>query len=363
MVLLAQISTFILTFALVVGMLIQFMRIRSTQMTNTILIGIFFVGMVLIAYSTWLGTGSDISRYYMILNGMRGKSFSWAMENGVYKETIITNAFLWLIAQTGNNQLLPAASTGLILLNIIYLIRQESKRDTLELSTQLTYLILYFAIATFSAVMTGVRQNWMVSTFAIAVYRDVVQKKRGIPTILLYAAACLIHNSALLLVAVRLASLVRGWLRYLFLGWGFLIPYAEQYKELEGIFGEAAEKLSGYQGVNDFDIRLLIAKTAVMALLFVALLMLRKKEKGNRYYEFMEMLIIFTVSASGVQHVYSRLINAVAVCSLPLLADFRRQAKDNVWFLFLLALTVLCLGLFAYQLTTILNYWQFRDFS
>lgn len=363
MILLAQISTFILAFALVVCILIQFMRIRSTKMTNAVLVGIFLVGMVLIAYSSWLGSGSDISRYYMMLNSMQGKSFSWAMENGVYKNTIITNVFFWLISQTGNNQLLPAISTGIILFNVTYLIRLENKRDTLELSTQLTYLILYFAIATFSAVMTGVRQNWMVSLFAIAVYRDIVQKKRGITTILLYVAACLIHNSALLLVAVRLASFVRGWFRYLFLGWGFLIPYAENYTELEGIFGEAAEKLSGYQGVENLDMRLMMAKTAVMLLLLVALWILRKKEKGNRYYEFMEMLIIFTVSASGVQHVYSRLINAVAVCSVPVLADFRKQAKDNVWFLFLLILTVLCLGLFAYQLTTIVNYWEFRDFS
>ena len=317
---------------------------------------------MLIAYSSWLGAGSDISRYYQILNGMRGKSLSWVMENGVYKETVITNVYLWLIAQTGNNQLLPALSTGIILFNILYFIRMESKRDTLELSTQFTYLIVYFGIASFSAIMTGVRQDMMLSVLAIAMHRDLLQKKRGVGTILLYVAACFIHNSALLLIIVRLASLAKGWTRYLFLAWGFLIPYAENYTELEGIFGEAAQKLDKYQGVADLDIRNILIRVVIMAMFFIILLILKKDDKQNRYYSFMQTLIIFCVGAMSVQHVYVRLLSAIGVYSLPLLADFRRRVKDNIWLLFLLVLMVLCLGMYAYQYVVIVNHWEFRDF-
>lgn len=360
MTLFAQISVFILGAIFLVGMLLQFVRLRSTKTLDNVLTIIFVVCMMLIAYSSWLGKGADLSRYYNILGTMRGKSLAWAMENSVYKNTVVVNTFMWLIAQTGINQLLPALSTGIILVNIIYFIRLETKRDALEPNTQLTYWMVYFAIATFSAIMTGVRQNWMISLFAIAMHRDVIQKKRGVVTIVMYIAACLIHNSALMLVAVRLASLVKGWFRYIFLGWGFLIPYAERFTELEGIFGEAAEKLNNYQGVEDFDIRLLIAKSVVLIGLFIALCLLRSKEKNNRYYEFMEMLVIFTASAIGVQHVYSRLINAVAVCSLPLLADFKRRTRNDIWVAFVAILLVVCVALFSYQLTLMRNYWEFR---
>lgn len=360
MISLAKISTFILGAVFLAGMLLQFVRIQSTKAINKKIGFVFVVGMMLIAYSTWLGEGSDLARYYNILSQMKGKSLAWAMENSVYKNTVIVNAFMWMIAQTGINQLLPALSTGIILVNMIYFIHLENQRDTLELSTQLTYWMVYFAIATFSAIMTGVRQNWMISLFAIAVHRDVIQKKRGILTIIMYAMACLIHNSALLLVSVRLASLTRGWIRYVFLGWSLLIPYAERFTQLEGIFGEAAERLDYYQGVEGIDIRLLIAKTAVLAMVFVVLCLTKNKEKKNSYYGFMEMLVIFTASAVGVQHVYSRLINAVTVCCLPLLADFKRRTRNTIWVLLVISLLVVCLGLFSYQLTAISNYWEFR---
>lgn len=360
MILLAKISTGIVACMFVTCMLLQFVRVRAGKLSGFLVGSVFVICMVLIAYSSWLGTGSDISRYYSILNGLEGKSFAWAMKNGTYKNTILTNAFFWLIAQTGNNHLLPAVSTFLILINIIYFIRLETKRDTLEPSTQITYVILYLAVASFAAVMTGVRQDWMISVFAIALHRDVVQQKRGVVTILLYAASCMIHNSALLLIIVRLASLVRGWVRYIFLGWGVLIPYAERFTSLEGIFGEAADKLNKYQGVQDLDIRNILARTLMTAMLLVVLLWMKRKDKQNRYYGFMETLMIFCFGSVGVQHMYARLLTATSVLSLPLLADFKKRVSASVWSLFLGALMFICVGLFAYQFTLIRNYWVFR---
>ena len=360
MILLAKISTGILACMFVACMLLQFVRVRAGKLSGFLVGSVFVICMVLIAYSSWLGTGSDISRYYVMLDGLEGKSFAWAMKNGTYKNTILTNVLFWLIAQTGNNHLLPAVSTLLILINIIYFIRLETKRDTLEPSTQMTYVILYLAVASFAAVMTGVRQDWMISVFAIALHRDVVQKKRGIITILLYAAACMIHSSALMLIAVRLASLVRGWFRFIFLGWSLLIPYAERFTKLEGLFGEAAEKLNQYQIIEGLDIRYTVARTVVLVLLLIALYILKKKDKANRYYAFMEMLMIFAVSAVGVQHVYARLLTAAGVLSLPLLSDFKKRVSASVWSLFLGALMFICVGLFAYQFTLIRNYWVFR---
>ncbi len=356
---LAKLSVAVVAVLFFMWILLQFVDIYVPKAFKTGTAIVFCVCMMLIAYSSWLGDGADLARYYAMLDTMQGKSFAWASKYGWYNESLVTNTVMWIVAQTGNHRLLPSISTGFVLLNLFALMRMQTVRFGIRTSTQLAYLVAYIAVATFAAIMTGVRNEWMLSVYALALCRDVVQEKRNLSTVFLYIIACFIHSSALLLVAIRVAALVKGRGKYLFLGWSLLIPTAEKLLPLGGVVSEAFGKANRYMSIQDLDIRYLIARTGVLFLLLFALRRMKKRKLVSPYLAYMEMLFIFTIGSAGIQHLYSRLINAIVIQSLPLLSETKRSMRSDEWKLFLLVLFVLSMGLIAYHMTTARIYWRF----
>ena len=358
MVVAAQVSIGISIIIFLVMFVLQFYRVRMKKRDISVIRFVLVAALMLIAGATWLGYGSDMSRYFLMLRQMEGQSLQWALEFGRYKSTIVANVFFWLVAQMRNERLLSAISTGLVMVNVLWLLRKGDP-DNRYINVQCTYLLQLFAICTFSAIMTGVRQQWMFSVYSIAIHRDVVEKKRDWITIILYAICCGIHISGLFFVGIRVLSIVRSKIRYLFLFWTFLIPFLQVFANQSGILGEMVQKLLYYQRVENLDVRWLAARLGiVLVLIFMWFCVKKRTLRADLYMRYMETQMILTVGSIPIQHLFSRMVAALVYTSLPLLIDYHQVGKKTEKQIVQILLTVLILGLYAYQLVFMRASWE-----
>lgn len=343
------------------ALLFQFSNIRLSKGLEKLLNVGFIGALVVLAYGLWFGPGADLSRYYMILEDLRPLKLNDALVYGYYKTTVITNVWMWLIAKTGNKQLLPCLTTLLIMGNLFYLISLEQKRVWTSHATKLHYLIILFAVVTLASITTCIRHAWMMSVFAIAVYRDLILGKRDPLTFLLYAATCLIHSSGIMLILVRLVSLLKGNMKFLIVFWLLLAPYLQRFIELENVLGTAASKFFVYHDMymQGLDWRWQLARLGFVFVISAITYSLRRTTRNKEYYNFYVSLLFFTWGAVFIPHIFYRLADTLAFVSLPILNDFYKNTSKQNMLIVKMLLTFICLCLFAYHGVFLKTYMSF----
>ena len=344
----------IFAFGTFMGLVIN---VEWTDRSKKILYLMLGIALMAMAYSIWPGKGSDLSRYFNILSHLCSMSFKEALKSGYYNSTPITNIFMWLISKTGNNKLLPCISTGIIVFNIYLLIRVEERSTEKYIYNDSLYLFLIFSVATLLAITTGVRQNWMVTVYALAVYREYIKGKKDVCTILLYVASCMIHTSAIMLVFVRLCSFVRGRKKFIFFAWIVIAPLFERLSNVQGVLGEAVSKFYGYQAIGSegLDIRYLIARMGILVVLAIMWWKVKDISDREEYINFYGTLLIISFGSVSVAHLFSRMANVAVYTSLPLLDDFYESASPRDAFWSKVCLLFLSVGLFIYHYVLIKN--------
>ena len=343
------------------AMLFQFSRIRFGRYLQWLVNGLFIAAVVIMAYGLWFGNGADLSRYYMMLDDLRPLRLHEAFMYGYYKTTILANIWMWLIAQTGNKQLLPCLTTLFIMCNLFYLISLEQKRVWTPHATKLHYLIILFAVVTLAGITTGIRHAWMMSVFAIAVYRDLILHKKGILTFLLYGSTCFLHSSGIMLILIRLFSLMKGKMKCLIVFWIILAPYLQQFIDMENVLGTAASKFFVYQDMymKGLDIRWQLARLGFVVAITGITYMLRRTTTNKGYYNFYVSLLLFTWGSVTIPHLFLRLTDVLAFVSLPIINDFYKTTSKQNAFMVKVILTLICLCLFAYHGVFLRTYMSF----
>ena len=218
-----------------------------------------------------------------------------------------------------------------------------------------------FAVVTLAAITTGIRHSWMMSVFAIAVYRDLILQKKGILTFLLYGSTCFLHSSGIVLILVRLFSLMKGKMKWLIVFWIILAPYFQRFIDMENVLGTAASKFFVYQGIymKGLDIRWQLARLGFVMAITGITYMLRRKTTNKGYYNFYVSLLLFTWGSITIPHLFFRLTDVVAFVSLPILNDFYTTTSKQNAFIVKVILTLICLCLFAYHGVFLRTYMSF----
>lgn len=339
----------------------QFATIKQNEKKRFIFISFMIMAICLlfIAYFTDLGPGSDMSRYELILNSYRDKNLFWVSKYGFYSNTIVTNIYFWIIAQIGNDRLLYVSSTLFILANIFYIVYKETEYFDLDISTYALYIILIFSVASFSSILTGVRQNWMLSIFAVVVYREFRLNRKDKLNYFLYFISVMIHTQAIFLLMIRFLLVLKNKkIKYIFLIWTLCIPFANLFLRYGGVIAEAVNKLFIYED-ESYDFRIIFFKMLLTCMFYYFLLVKNKSSKCS-YYEMYEMFLIFSIGSLPVQHLFSRQVNALIYLSLPLISMFKKSKKNNFWRIFTILMSIICTVLLLYQVVFMFNYWRFN---
>ena len=146
----------------------------------------------------------DLSRYFHQLEYCRTLPFSQALtwaDDGL----VVKNLLFWLISKLGDNHILPLLS-----MTTIFGVSTYICVDTVKESDVQPYRILLFQLMLlpFYNTLSNVRNVVAFALIILAIYRDLVYKKRNVATILLYILPCFIHMAGLAMLLIRLALII-----------------------------------------------------------------------------------------------------------------------------------------------------------
>lgn len=273
-------------------------------------IAIFFIG-----YSFPV-LGTDLNTYFGVLDHLTGMDFNSAnqyLSNMFSDNLYFRNLIFWLIANSFSFHLLPAISTASVYGISAYIVCDYCSRKRYENYIGLILMVQY-AFLPLQSIVGNVRNVWAFSLIILATYRDVIQHKRGIITLLIYILPCYLHTSGVLMLLLRLISSIRKFKIVWFLIVLFLSPIINFLYNNEGFFPDliihsintAYNYLHDVGGINvlSTSVYSLLQKVLMftISLLFIILILLLKEKlsKGEETYVYFNFLIFVFVLACNI---------------------------------------------------------------
>jgi hypothetical protein len=147
----------------------------------------------------------DLYRYYDTLDLLKRSGFVAGLSQIWSSSDPLSYSLLFIVASIFNNHAVTLMAALIDYSVFFYMIFDYSKER--KLGGSATGAVLIFFLAAYNVVnsFTGIRFALGVSLFLIALYLDVV-KKRRLPSILLYVISPLLHTSMITLLMLRVAA-------------------------------------------------------------------------------------------------------------------------------------------------------------
>lgn len=171
-----------------------------------IYIWLFLYPVFIFSYCIEPSYVNDLTRYFFQLEKFGSVSFREALQissDGLF----VRNLLFWMIAKTKNVHLLPAVTTSIFYAVCIYITCDSARRLNKEKYIGLVMVFEVLVIPYFN-IVNNVRNVTAFALICLAAYRDLVQKKRNLITLVLYIAPCFLHKTGFILLILRLLVLI-----------------------------------------------------------------------------------------------------------------------------------------------------------
>lgn len=167
--------------------------------------------LAIIAYRVIPPSNQDLYRHFLLMDRLSHYSLidMFSTKVNTYNPYLFSqNLVFYIIAKTGDYNILPAVSAFFTYICIIYMITDYSNR--INASSIYTCIVLIFICFTlpFTSVISGIRYYWSVAFVLFAFYREYIENKRNILTYFIYLFAVFMHIAVLLHIAFRVLLLV-----------------------------------------------------------------------------------------------------------------------------------------------------------
>lgn len=182
----------------------------------------YVMAFALLAYSYTPTYENDLVRYYNMIENCRwvpiNQAFTWSNDG-----LLIKNFWFWCMSKIEEPHLIQAIAIGSLYGVTAYItcdsFNNEKKRMWIVILFQLMLLPLHLA-------NNNIRNMTTFALMYLAVYRDLVQKKRNIVTVILYVCPVFIHMAGLVIIGARLGvTLFRKYFKSALIA-TFTIPFA-----------------------------------------------------------------------------------------------------------------------------------------
>ena len=140
------------------------------------------------------------------------------LANGGTSSLYVYNLFKWFFGRFGNYHHACAFTTFTIYCIGMYISCSIAERMQTRKEDTVFYIVLLIISLNFYGIINNIRNVFAFSLITLAVYRDCVERKRNIFTLLIYLLPCFIHTSAISIIALRFFALIRGKMRYVIFG-------------------------------------------------------------------------------------------------------------------------------------------------
>lgn len=152
---------------------------------------------------------NDLSRYFIQVNSISGQSFGEIIASDS-EMLYLRDGLFYFVNKCGNQYILPFI-VGFLIYSISFYVLFDmicrSKRQYRYSEVFLLSIIMVGILAPLIVIgNTRCVLSFILITFAI--YRDIIQQKHNLITLLLYVAPIGLHSSAIVIIMIRLMSIV-----------------------------------------------------------------------------------------------------------------------------------------------------------
>ena len=339
------------------------------------------LGLAVFAYSYNPTGTSDLTRYIETILKARDMPISdYFLQRG--DNLFITNTVFWIAGQLNLPHLVPAISV-LVVYAVTFYITTDFAVLTGNEKNVWKVMLIQMMCLNYVNVMNNVRNICAFAVIILALYRESIKKKRDALTIVLYIAACFIHESGIILVVIRLVQFILRKRIVIAVGLAAVIPtvvnFLFPYTKVIARYGAIGTIISNFLRVSYYAMystsrwaRVVMSSSrhladrylsmALCAVLFAAICYLLWQKQGNMMFIFLAMLCLFTISCNVFRTpAYWRMYSACVCCGGPLLLMMdpgRKYRKPVIRLLYgaVLILTVLLFVVHSYSSASDISY-------
>ena len=328
-----------------------FILIYKVRLSKSIkLIAFVMLGLALgyIAYDTLPGIGDDLYRYNIILDDMYLLGKDFFEKYSYFGEISIIEYYFFIFS-----------------FYIFYKENIKLRKDdnNLNKNSILMYIVLIVSCIFFRKIVSCIRYFLAFAILVLAFYRDYVEGKTNITTIILYIISGLLHYCVIPFIIIRV--IFNKKFKLLKYKWIVLImPIIVMFILKSNIFNDVLllntmiNKFEFYTSNQTVDVKLMFMQIVLWFVLFawtnnILKQNLRKTEKD--YIQFYQIILITMITFLFVPEFFTRYFELICLLSFPILCRIKLN-KNNPTNLIFYSTTIL---IFAYQITDILNNWKF----
>lgn len=148
----------------------------------------------------------DLYRYFQYINECKGLSLFEVKE--LFNDSLfVKNFFFWLVANMNNPHLIPAITTSLVY-GVGWYITCDSAENWNQLKNIPIIMTIQAMCWQFISIVNNVRNVSAFALVTLAVYLDIVKRKKNLGILLLYVLPIFIHPAAILIIILRLLLLL-----------------------------------------------------------------------------------------------------------------------------------------------------------
>jgi hypothetical protein len=176
------------------------------------------------AYAWIASVETDLTRYFDMAEGYGEYSLAQAFQANILDNNLwVCIAVFWLAGKLGCVNLLPMLSVMVVYGVTFYITCDTAKTYHAEKCIP-GILLLQFCLQPYVSIMGNIRNVTAFSLIVLASYRDLVQKKRNILTVVLYVLPIFIHPTALVLLLLRSVVFLSNKIKFIFLAIVAFLP-------------------------------------------------------------------------------------------------------------------------------------------
>lgn len=309
----------------------------------------------------------DLVRYLEILKNYDGKTLLESF-NLAYDNLYSVDIFFHLVSKLENPQMLPAISVFIFYFILFYVFLDYKIKMNVSNKNFIIYILFSLGAISFPVIVNGIRWPIACMVFFLAFYREIVQNKKNVFTLLLYIIPIFMHFSMLVFVVLRLAVFIRnkkiavivtifsGLIPNIFNLLSQILPLGSsnviigqfvyfinrgnmyfQWKDTDSGWAEIVSKSSYYKVESLYYI-------AITIMFFFIVYLHAKSEKNQEFSKdnvFVFYLIIITVTTFPMAgHTYIRFVIPMITCFCLYAFKFYRLHENDF-------LNLICNGIFA----------------
>lgn len=193
--------------------LVSIAGIKKNYSKNKYYIPVLVCSVSLLAFQYIPFRSNDLMRYYQAIEVVGKMDFTEAMD--YFADGLaVKNLLFWIFGKLDMPQLLPFLTACVVYGVLAYITYDATKIYGCEKDT-LKILVIQFMSISFFGQLSTVRSCMAYALIMLAVYLDLVKKKRNLFTIAVYLIPCFIHITSVLFIGIRFLFFISYKLRWI----------------------------------------------------------------------------------------------------------------------------------------------------